>query len=816
MLSAYRVLDLTDGGSLLCGQILGDLGADVIVVEPPAGARVRHSGWYAGDSNDPDQSLSWWAMNRNKRGITLDITTERGRERLRELVRHSDVLLESFAPGYLASLGLGHKELSAINPRLVIVSIAPFGQQGPKASWAANDLTVMASSGALAMTGDSDRPPCVVSVPQGFLHAGAEAAVGALIALAGREKSGTGQHVDVSAQVASMMATQATILEVGWGAAATQRMAGGVKFMGIPLQFVQPAKDGYVSVTFLFGSAIGPFSRRLMEVMHEEGIVDEATRDKDWLNYTGLIISGQEPISEFLRCQEAIATFTRRHTKDELFHMGMERGLLIVPVAEVDDVVNSPQMAAREFWHEVEHEDLGRSVTYPGAFARMSGTPIVTRRRPPRIGEHNDEVEAELREQGPVLAGGAANGSQAELPLAGLKVVDFMWVVAGPWAIRYLADFGATVVRVESSTRVDTIRTIGPFKDNLPGPERSGAHATVNAGKYGLALNLTTPEGRAAAMKLCQWADVVTDSFAPGAMKKLGLDYESIRKVNPGVIAISSCLNGQTGPHASLAGFGTMGAQIAGFGDLAGWPDRGPAGPAGAYTDYIAPKFEAAAILAALEHRRRTGEGQYIDFSQAECSMHFLAPAILDYTVNGRVQSRRGNASLACAPHGVYPAAGDDRWVAIAATTDDQWKTLARVVGRQEWLKDPRFATMQSRIDNNEVLDSAIGEWTATQAVESIESTLQAAGIPTHRVSTSADAFADPGIAHRGHLVPVEHAELGPVPIEAPRFKLSATPAPKPAWPGPTFGQHNDEVLRGILGMDDEQIVELIAAGALE
>jgi crotonobetainyl-CoA:carnitine CoA-transferase CaiB-like acyl-CoA transferase len=816
MLSNYRVLDLTDGGSLICGQILGDLGADVIVVEPPEGATVRHSGWYADDDHDPDKSLDWWALNRNKRGITLNLESDAGREQLWELARHSDVIVESFGPGGMEARGLGYEEMSRANPGLVMVSITPFGLEGPKAQWAASDLTVMASSGAHLMTGDDDRPPCVVSVPQAFLHAGAEAAVGALVALAGREKTGAGQRVDVSAQVAAMMATQATVLEHGWGAQVTQRMSGGVKFGGIPLRFINPAKDGYVSVTFLFGSAIGPFSRRLMEVMCEDGVVDEATRDKDWINYTGLILSGQEPVSEFLRCLDAIGDFTKKHTKEELFKLGMERGLLIVPVAEVNEVVDSPQLAARDYWHQVEHEELGRTVTYPGGFAQLSATPITTRRRPPRVGEHNEEVAAEARSRGPVVAGGATNGSRAELPLAGLKVVDFMWVVAGPWSTRYLADFGATVVRVESSTRVDTIRTIGPFKDGVPGPERSGAHATVNSGKYGLSLKLNSEEGRKVALKLVEWADVVTESYTPGAMARLGLDYESVRKVNPNVIMISSCLNGQTGPFATLAGFGTMGAQIAGFGDLAGWPDRAPAGPAGAYTDYIAPKFEAAALLAALEHRRRTGEGQYIDFSQAEASAHFISSAILDYTVNGRVQSRRGNRSLAYAPHGVYPVAGEDRWVAIAVTSEQQWTQLVSAMGHAEWTGDSRFSSVESRRANEEALNELIAEWTRTRSADDVEMALQGARVPVHRVASSADAFADPGIASRGHLVTVEHPELGPVPIEAPRFILSATPAGTPAWPGPVYGQHNDEVLRGILGMDDEEIVELIAAGALE
>jgi crotonobetainyl-CoA:carnitine CoA-transferase CaiB-like acyl-CoA transferase len=527
-----------------------------------------------------------------------------------------------------------------------------------------------------------------------------------------------------------------------------------------------------------------------------------------------MLVSGQEPVSKLLRCLDAIAEWTRHHTKQELFRLGLEKGLLIVPVAEIDDVVHSEQLQARGYWEDVEHPELGQRVRYPGAFAKLSATPLTTRRRPPLLGEHNDEVRAELRRRGPVVAGGAASTDTSGLPLAGVKVVDFMWVVAGPWATRYLADYGATVIRVESSTRVDTIRTIGPFKDGQPGPERSGAHATVNAGKYGLTLNLATPEGQAAALKLCEWADVVTESYAPGAMARLGLDYESIRKVNPGVIMISSCLNGQYGPHAKLAGFGTMGAQIAGFGDLAGWPDRPPAGPAGAYTDYVAPKFEAAAILAALEHRRRTGEGQYIDFSQSEAAIHFLGPAILEYTVNGHAPTRQGNISPACAPHGAYPAAGDDKWVAIAATNDAEWQALCSALGHPQWASDARFATMESRLASRDVLDQLIGEWTSEHDQGAIEDVLQAAGVPVHRVAGSADAFADPGVAARGHLVRVDHPELGPVPIEAPRFLLSATPAPVPAWPGPVFGQHNEEVLRGILGFSEEEFIALLTSGA--
>lgn len=809
MLQPYRVLDLTDEGALLCGQILGDLGADVIVIEPPDGARARTLEPFYHGKRHPDRSLNWWALNRNKRGITLDLQSDAGRERFRELVRGADFVLESFKPGHLDGLGLGYADLSAINPRLVMVSITPFGQVGPKSDWAASDLTVWAASAANIMSGDADRPPVTVAVPQAYLHAGAEAAVGALIAHAARERDGVGQHVDVSAQTAAMMSTQATVLAHGWDDVETKRLAGGVNFGGLPLKFVNPAKDGFVSVTFLFGSAIGPFSRRLMEVMCEEGFVDEPTRDKDWINYTTLILSGQEPPSELIRCLEAIGTFTSSHTKAELFKMSMERGLLIVPVASVEDVVKSEQLAGRDFWAKVEHPELGETITYPGAHAKLASAPLITRLRPPLLGEHNAQIESEAAR---TLAPAGQTQASRALPLAGVKVLEFMWVIAGPWGTRYLADYGATVVKIESTTKVDTLRTIAPYKDHVPGAERSAAYATVNAGKLGLTLNLTHPKGHEIAMKLAAWADVVTESFAPGAMAKFGFDYDTLRKVNPSLIMVSSCLNGQSGPHRDLAGFGTMGQQIAGFGAIVGWPDRAPAGAPGAYTDYIAPKFTAATILAALDHRRRTGEGQYIDFSQGEASTHFLAPAILDYTVNGNILNRRGNASPDFAPHAVFPAEGEDRWVAIAVTSDEEWAGLCRVISGL--VGDSRFATMESRLANQEPLEAAIADWTRTRDVEEIENALQGERVPVHRLTTTVDAFSDPQLAAREHLITVEHGEFGPVPVENSRMLFSATPAHVTSA-GPTFGQHNQQVLTEILGMDDEQFVELLAEGVL-
>ena len=265
-----------------------------------------------------------------------------------------------------------------------------------------------------------------------------------------------------------------------------------------------------------------------------------------------------------------------------------------------------------------------------------------------------------------------------EQPLADVKVLDFMWAMAGPGSTRILADYGATIVRVESTTRFDAVRMVGPFHDGQPGPESSGLFYNMNTGKLPITLNMSKAQSKEVILDLVRWADVVTESFSPRAMKAWGLDYAALRQVKPDIIMLSTCLMGQTGPLAKFAGFGNLAAAISGFFDPTGWPDRAPAGPFGAYTDYIAPWYNAAAILTALEYKRRTGQGQHIDLSQAEASLHFMAPALLDYTANGTVQSRAGNDDRNYAPHGVYPAAGNDAWIAVATQTEAQWQALCR------------------------------------------------------------------------------------------------------------------------------------------
>jgi benzylsuccinate CoA-transferase BbsF subunit len=371
--------------------------------------------------------------------------------------------------------------------------------------------------------------------------------------------------------------------------------------------------------------------------------------------------------------------------------------------------------------------------------------------------------------------------------------VDFTWVYAGPLTTRVLADFGATVVKVEGPSRPDASRGGGGVLNGDLGLEGSIQFAHFNCGKLGLTLDLNNPSGRAVVADLARWADVLIESYTPGVMKAWGLDYATLSTLNPGLVMMSTSLMGQTGPLASFAGFGNLAGAITGFYELTGWPDRAPAGPFLAYTDYVAPRFAMAALLAALERRRRTGLGEFLDFSQAEASIHFLAPAMMA-TADGVHRTRRGNEDDIAWPHGVYPCVGHDTWIAVACETDEQRAALAAEVGA--------------------ATDAALTAWTASRTAAEAEAALQARGVPAHRVQNSGECATDPQLCYRDHWLRVAHPVHGTCVVEGARERLSRTPA-RILRTGPTLGEHNDLVLSQFLGYDEEKITELVIAGAL-
>jgi crotonobetainyl-CoA:carnitine CoA-transferase CaiB-like acyl-CoA transferase len=839
MLSPYRVLDLTDERGLACGMVLADLGADVIQVEPPAGSPARRIGPFLKDEAEAERSLYWCAYARNKRGVVLDLDRAEGRAELRRLAETADFLIESDPPGAMAARGLGYEDLAAVNPALVYVSITPFGQRGPKARYATTDLIVHAASGGMALNGEPDRAPLRAGGISAWTYAGTEAAGAALVAHLERVRSGRGQHVDVSAQLATNLSAGFSLLSARIGQGPSVRSGGGVAIGPMRLPFIWEAADGYVSLTLLLGGPGAQFMQRLLRWLHEEGAIDAEAAARDWGTYLGQVLVGQAERAPLDALLESIGSFLRARTKRELLAGAVERSLLLVPVSTTEDVLASDQLSAREYWREHAHEHLGARLRYPGPFVSFDRTPIRYRRRAPRIGEHTDEVLVERRRNAPAPGGLSRNapapgglsrnapaperaasgglapsGEPAALPLAGLKVLDFMWVMAGPYATRVLVDYGATVVKVESAGRLDLVRVLPPFYGGQLGPENSASFGSLNAGKRSLSLDLGRPGARDIVLDLVRWADVVTEAFSPGAMQRLGLDYPSLRRIKPDLIMLSTCLFGQTGPLSSMAGYGTMGAAAAGLVQPTGWPDRAPAGPFGPYTDWLAPRFTVPALLAALDHRRRTGEGQYIDQSQAESALHFLAPSLLDCAANGNVIDRVANRDTQMAPHGAYPAAGQDEWVAIAVRDAEDWQRLCGALERPDLAADNRFASVEGRRAHADALDAAISGWTRERPSVEIERRLQDAGVPAHAVMHTRLAVDDLQLGQAGHFIEVPHALHGPVLVESTRYRLSRTPAVV-TRAGPTIGQDTEDLLREILGYDDARIEALRSDGAL-
>jgi benzylsuccinate CoA-transferase BbsF subunit len=386
---------------------------------------------------------------------------------------------------------------------------------------------------------------------------------------------------------------------------------------------------------------------------------------------------------------------------------------------------------------------------------------------------------------------------------------------AGPMVGKHLGEHGATVIRVESRSRPDGFRVhYPPYKDNIPGLERAGSFAIFNDCKLGITLNLKRPQGVQIARRLVAWADVLIENFVPGVMARNGLSYEAVRAVNPAIIYLSSCNMGQTGPKAGQRGFGSQLTSQSGFTFLAGEPGGEPMLLFGPYIDFVAVGFGLAAVLAALDYRRRTGRGQYIDLSQYEAGLQFLGPALLDYEVNGRVMTRQGNRSPEAAPHGAYPCRGEDRWCVIAVSTEDDWRAFCRAAGRPEWAEDARFGSLAARKAHEDELDALVAWWTSQRSPHEVMETLQAAGVSAGIVSRLSDLFSDPQLAHREIWRELPHPGLERFHYVAPPFVLSETPAELRR--SPLLGEHNEHVYREILGLSQEEVDALTADGVIE
>lgn len=402
----------------------------------------------------------------------------------------------------------------------------------------------------------------------------------------------------------------------------------------------------------------------------------------------------------------------------------------------------------------------------------------------------------------------------AVLPLEGVRVLDLTWVGAGPIGTKIMAEFGAEVIKVESRTRPDPLRRTGPFAPGDDPLERSGYFADRNAGKQSISLDLTDPQARDVVLRLAAVSDVCAQSFRPGTMEKWGLGYEDLITVRPDIIYLAMPMQGETGPHSRFSGFGATLVALCGLHELCGYPDREPVGTGTNYPDHVPNPLHAVfATLTALSHRARTGRGQRIELSQLESTINVIGPGI-EQAARGRTPERRGNRVDYAAPHGVFPAAGDDRWVAIAVLDDIHWRALAEATNIPA-LMTSGWDVLEGRRAAESEIEAVLSEWTSQRDADEVATLLTAAGVPASAVRDAAELLdGASGLRARGAFTTLHHPVMGDTVYTAPTPRLSRTPG-QLTTPAPLLGQHTDAVLQDVLGMDASEIDSLRTAGVL-
>ncbi|WP_420443628.1 CoA transferase [Candidatus Poriferisodalis sp.] len=856
-LAGVTVLDLTDHRGEFGPWMLSELGADVIKIEPPGGTPARAAmplripDGAAFEVVSPDlRSWQFCAYNSNKRSVVLDLEDPGDRQVFERLVSRADFVYESGVPGTLAEAGYRHDDLRSLNARIIHVQVTPFGLDGPRSADPASEVSLAALGGSANMQGVFERAPVKASIAQAWRHAGAEAAAAGLMAHARMRVDGAAQHVAVSAQ-ATMTWTLLNAMETHAICGRDFQRSGTMVNLAAPLQMRYRTQDGWA-----IGVARGVATGRLLDWYIEEGLADESWRAEDWDTYD-LRASKGEPVSRtFEELYEALVGLCGQHTNADLLQRSVELGETIAPVHTVADLVEFEHLRVRDFWRPVELGGISElegtsefagtpGVELPGGPATIDGVRIGMRRRPPLLDEHGAEIRAEAARAGePGEPDGVAGSDRAvepdgvpepdwvveppesagkptawsvgnaELPFARLRVADFSWIGVGPITAKSLADHGATVVRIESAGRIDGLRANPPFKDDVIDVDMAHFFGTFNTSKLSIDIDLKTPGGVDIARRMIAWADVVVESWTPGTFARNIADDELIAELNPNAIVVHTSLLASGGPLSKMGGFGYHAAAIAGFYPVVGWPDLPPDGPYLAYTDTISPRIITATLLAALDRRRRTGKGCVIEAAQLECGLQFLAPELADYADSGTVASRNGNRNPDVAPQGVYPCKGDDRWCAITIADDAQWKTLVELMGAPQWAQAPELSSLEGRLAAHDAIDDEISAWTVTQEAVKLERLLAGAGIAAGMAQRSSDLLADPQYAHRGFHRWLEHPRMGTVPYSGHQYQIAGYDH-GPRFAAPMLGQHTFDVLSEQLGLTDEQIAGIAAAGAL-
>ena len=836
ILHGIRVLELADETAEYVGLILGGLGAEVVKLEPPEGAATRHIGPFLTDQPGPERSLHFWAYNRGKKSITAPLDSAEGQA----LLGGADLLLTS-------DRGMDHAALRARHPRLITARMTPFGDEGPWADFKGSDLVHLALSGIMMNCGYDhdpakhyDLPPIAPQLWHAYHIAGEQLMVGILAALLHRLHTGEGQDVSCAVHEACSKNPELDVMSWVMRRAPLFRMTcrhAGENPTHVPT--VGHTKDGRWCI------ATGVSVRdqaNLVPFLETYGMQADLVRPAEDADTRARNVPGSGNANEqAAHITEVIQRFIRAHTWETLpWREAQAAGLLWAPLRKPHENAADPHWQERGSFAEVDHPEHGRSFTYPVSRWLSTETRWQPGRRAPLLGEDNGlhwpatppGVPARPR---PASAPKLSAREKA-FPLQGVRIFDFSWFLASAGGTRLCAALGADVIKVEwkenPDTRLAAMAPVGgrdarraataPLKP-VTDPDMGGQFNNKNAGKSGLSLNIRHPKGLEIARRMIAQSDVVAEGFSPGVLQRLGLGYEALKQIKPDIIYVQQSGMGGVGRYGRFRTIGPVAAAFAGTSEMSGLPE--PAMPAGwgySFLDWMGAYGFSMAILGALLHRDRTGQGQWIDGSQCESGIFLGAVPVLDHSANGRVWSRIGNRSpyKPAAPHGAYRCAGEDRWLAIACFTDHEFRALARVAGRAEWLEDPRFATLAARLSNQDALDSAITCWTSTQEAAAAMLALQAAGVAAGVCQNAEDRCEhDPQLAALDWLTEIEGTRIGAWPVtELPSAKLSATPGHAGGLTrrgAPCYGEDNVRLLGELCGYSPAEVETLAAEGVI-
>ncbi|MEE2768514.1 MAG: CoA transferase [Actinomycetota bacterium] len=781
-LRGLRVLDLADEKGELCGRLLADLGADVLRVEPPEGAISRSLPPFAPNGT----SLYFAYRNFNKRSAILDAQDSTDRARLLELAAEADVFVESFSPGYLAERAIGPDELQAANPDLVVVSLTDFGQTGPDREYVATDDVIFARSGWLAVSGIPERPPLLAPGSIAYDALGVLGAYASLLGLVHRDRGMGGQHLDVSALEALSQMNS-------WGIpnASASHLQGApaqrVRSGDSPLYPHIPCADGHIRQVIL--------APRQWRALWEWMGSPDAFSDEYW----------ESTFNRYMNLDVLNPAFWD-HWADRQMVEGcaeaQDLGVVATPMLKPSDILDNPHYRSRETFLTREVAD---GVTGPvmAGFAEVDARRVGYRHSAPKLGEH----EASFSEER--FAKPEQPEDPAELPLTGLRVVDFGHGGVGVECGRMLAEYGADVIKVESWDYPDFIRIV-------LGGVMTASFASSSRTKRGFGANLKDPEGRAVVLDLVSGADIVIENNSTGTMDALGVGYEHLSGIRPGLIMLSSQLMGSRGKFSGWTGYGPTLQTVGGLSWLWAFDDgEPPPGSPAIHPDHLAGRVCAVFALAGLLHRNRGGGGNHTEIAQVEALLATLGDLLLLEGLQPGAVRPEGNDSARGAPWGVFQCVGDEEWCVVCVRNDSDWARLVEAMGRPDGSDSPDLVTSAARIAKRERVNALVSDWAAGLSAFEVEEICQSHGVPAGRVLAAVEQMEDPHLLERGFLARVEQPGVGEIVLEGPCITGSKM-GPPVITPAPLLGEHTRQICLEELGMDPMRFEELVANGSIE